>query len=260
MAKNNVYDGEGIIQKLKRDLPNNYQIGLHQIGVFGTPESKKIARQNNFFSRFRPLNQEDFCRSIMKTGLRNRYEDLMFTVAGFGSVDEIENSLERKEEFLTYDYNKMDISLDYVPKEHDYDIIVAIPSHVNINKKEYFIGYLEHGTDEKHKIRNEESSKLFEFKPIPKEFIYGYIHKEKNKKYALVQNKYHVSKMKIDKQEEFYKSFIEKRDVDLSKIEVTDNINRTFGEQLNDLTNEASEVDLVAKSQKNIEEPNIERQ
>ena len=83
------FNYEQWIEKISKDLPEDYQIGLHQVGVFGTEESKKAVRRNNPITYLRKIKPKDYCESIMKTGLKNRWNNILYTLAAFGSVDKI---------------------------------------------------------------------------------------------------------------------------------------------------------------------------
>lgn len=165
------YNSEDWIKKLAEDLPANYQVGLHEIGVFGTEESRREVRKNNILTYLRPINQKDFCKSIMKSGLKNRWERLGYTLMYFGSVEKIVDNREvnfRRDSFLGYDYNSKGSQLE---NQDFYDIVVSIPSHISIGEKKYFLGELSVAEENKD-VERQRMESLFFKRDIPPEFIY----------------------------------------------------------------------------------------
>ena len=56
MSKRIIFKPDDLIKRMNKDLEKTYQIGLHQIGVFGTKESKAAVRKNNPLTYIRKLN------------------------------------------------------------------------------------------------------------------------------------------------------------------------------------------------------------
>ncbi len=140
MQKKVKYSEEEWIQKLENSLEDNYQIALHQIGVFGTDESRKEVKKNNFLKHILPIRPKDFCKSIMNSGLKNRWKRLRYTVMSFGSAKEIADNKDlRKEAFLNYDYT-IEFGQDIDKSKELYDVIIAIPSTAEIEGEKYRLG------------------------------------------------------------------------------------------------------------------------
>ena len=166
------YNSEDWIKRLGSDLPADYQIGLHQIGVYGTEESRMEVRKNNIFTYLRPIKPRDFCKSIMKSGLKNRWESLGFTLTYFGSVSDIINNRGgyKKERFLDYEYERSTVEEE---KQDLYNVVIAIPSHIVMDGKQYFMGELpspEFSIGKETELERMES--IFKQRDVPPEFVY----------------------------------------------------------------------------------------
>ena len=212
---NQKYNPEEWIKKISEDLKSDYQIGLHQVGVFGTDESRKAVRKNNPLTYLRKIKPQDYCKSIMKTGLLNRWEDISYTLSEFGSVEKILNDFERRENFLNYEYETESQNA----RTGLYDIVVAIPSRVIVNGERYYFGHLSTGQDigSNYDPKNIDAlpemsmgKRTLKNSNIPKEFIYGYICKHDGV-VEFTPNLEHISHKPPKEQEEFFKAIIEKR-------------------------------------------------
>ena len=216
-SKKATYTADEWIARMQSDLSKDYQIGLHQVGVFGTKESIRQVRKNDISTYFRTIKPEDFCKSIVKSGLKNRWENIGNTLSTFGSVEEIANNKSfRKEAFLQYDYNNDGMDSEYITPENLYDVIVAMPLDVYVRGNEYHLGHLEYPEDEKY--RTEKQCELFNRKSIPKEFIYGYIHKYGDK-IDFTPNAAHFSKMSKEEQEAFIEGFVQQVGIDIKSLQ-----------------------------------------
>lgn len=241
-SKSKTYNEEELINELDKDLNESYQMGLHQIGVFGDENSIKKARNSSFLTRFKKLSPKDFCNSIIKSGLMNKYEDVLHTIMTYGDFGNIkENKFSRKNQFvdyLTYSYD------DYIDRKGEKDIdtaIIAVPSEVEINGERYNIGNLKHPeetkiTDESLMINN-----LFNKKDIPREFIYGYVHSHKGK-YDLVKNLKHYSAMTKEEKENYIKQYLGKNEVDISSLKKIEGTDKTFTDELKGKVNSNQEI------------------
>lgn len=206
MSKVIKYNPDDWIKKISEDLDGDYQIGLHEVGIFGTNESKKAVRKNNPLTYLRRISPKDYCESIMKGGLLNRWDDISYTLYRFGSVDQIVNSVLRKESFLNYEYES---DSENSSKEL-YDVVVAVPSRITVNGKDYDLGHLSHIEDIDANPEMSMGRRIFSKTNIPKEFIYGYIYKHDGI-IEFTANPQYVSMKNMEEQEEFYKKFIEER-------------------------------------------------
>lgn len=254
MAKKISYTANEWIERLKTDLTEDYQIGLHQVGVFGTKETIRQVRKNDISTYFRKIKPEDFCKSIVKTGLKNRWDDITHTLSTYGSVEEISNNKDfRQENFLNYDYN--DYTLEQALEDKDlYDVVVAVPLKVNVGEKEYSLGYLEYPSDEKYKQDNK--CKLFDGKDIPKEFIYGYIHKHKGR-FDFTPNALHFAKLSRDEQSKYIENLVEEQGIDVNLLQLEpkaqeDKVSKI--PNLNDLVKEEPTPDELEISKTNKEQ------
>ena len=206
------YTQEEWIKKIEEELPKDYQIGLHQIGVFGTEEAKKSVRRNNPITYLRKIKPEDYCQSIINNGFNSKWDFIDHTLMFFGSVGKITDpkSSYRRKQFLEYEYQEVEKS-----GKDLYDIIVAMPYQVSIDNQNYILGHLGHGED----MLDEELSaakRVFYKSGVPKEFIYGYICK-KNGTIEFVPNKKYIRELTPQEQEEFYKHFIEEKKLEPEK-------------------------------------------
>ncbi len=241
-SKTKTYNEEELINELDKDLNENYQIGLHQVGVFGNKNSVKKARSINIFTKFKKLGPKDFCNSIVKNGLMNKYEEVFYTMKTYGDFGNIkENKGSIKSEFidyLTYSYE------DYLDRKGGKDIdtvIIAVPSEVEINGKKYNIGNLKHPGETEITDKSLMVDNLFNKKDIPREFIYGYIHSHEGK-YDLVKNLKHYSIMTKEEKENYIKQYLEKNEVDISSLKIIDNTNKSFTNELKEKVNSDQEI------------------
>lgn len=206
MSKVIKFSPDDWIRKMSEDLGGDYQIGLHQVGVFGTKESEKAVRRNNPLTYLRKLKPKDYCESIIKTGLLNRWDDISYTLYQFGTVEKIANNIFRKESFLNYEYEN---DSENSSKEL-YDVVVAVPSRVTVNGEDYYLGHLSHPEDIGANPEMSMGKRIFNKTNVPKEFIYGYIYKHDGI-VEFTANSQHVSMKSMEEQEEFYKKFFEER-------------------------------------------------
>ncbi len=216
MNKSMNFNYEQWIEKISKDLPEDYQIGLHQVGVFGTEESKKAVRRNNPITYLRKIKPKDYCESIMKTGLKNRWNNILYTLAAFGSVDKIRNNIIRQQEFLNYQYDAE--NLDENKNLELYDVIVATPRQISIGRNTYLLGNLSHPGDMEDS-RNSVGERIFKNSDIPSEFIYGYICKQ-NERVEFTPNQQHISLKSELEQEMYFSKLI--REKGISPIELED--------------------------------------
>ena len=169
-----LYNPDEWMNALRQNLGSNYQIGLHQVGVFNKNKSELAVKKNNILARIRRVSSKDICNNIMQTGLLNSNDDISKTVSPFGTIDEIEKDRQLKEMFLNYEYSS-DLS---EPKNGVYDIVVAIPESVKIDGEEYYFGHFKHPFVSSTNDQNLSVCKrIFGSDDIPPEFIYGYIRK-----------------------------------------------------------------------------------
>lgn len=206
MSKAIKYSPEDWIKKISEDLGRDYQMGLHQVGVFGTDESKKAVRRNNPLTYLRKIRAEDYCESIMKTGLLNRWEDISLTLWTFGSVEGIINSNLLQEDFLNYEYKDV---LEDSSKEL-YDVVVAVPSRVTVDEKNFYFGHLANVEDYTAKPEMSMGRRIFKGTNIPKEFIYGYIYKH-NGVIEFTANPQYIDMKSMEDKDKFYRNFIQEK-------------------------------------------------
>ncbi len=215
MGKAIRFNSEAWIEKLSNDLPDNYQIGLHQVEAMegiAKENSKKMIRKNVPSTYLRKIKPEDYCKSIMKSGLMNRWDDIKFTLMNFGSVEEIRNSIERREQFLNYEYEREKRKSDL------YDVIVAIPSQVKVDNEEYFLGHLAHLSDLEAEPDMSMGKRIFNKSNIPKEFIYGYIHKHDGIIDFKANPKY-INMKSLQEQRSFFQYLVKEKGLDTIKNE-----------------------------------------
>lgn len=205
-------DSKTWIEKLSSDLPDSYQIGLHQIGALKeeiSQESKRMIRKNVPVTYLRKVKSEDYCKSIMKSGLINRWDDINYTLMNFGSVEKIRNNFIRREQFLNYEYS----DYRYLEEQDLYDIIVAVPSQIEIDNEEYFLGHLAHSSDLKADPDMSMGKRIFNKSNIPKEFIYGYIHKHDGI-IDFKPNLQHINMKNTEEQQNFFKKLVKYKGLD----------------------------------------------
>ncbi len=224
------YCDNELLKELMRDIPDNYSIGLHNIGIF--PKSAY-----NFTKQPKKVTEDKVAKSIMKNGFIAT-GDLSMTVTAYGYLKNIlENKDGRRDSFLTYNFWKT--------KKIE-NVIIAIPPTIRLDGKDYFIGVLENnyysiwrdfppGYD-----TNLLNQGLLKHK-IPSEFIYGTFsrdpkdssgEKEENlvisdvtgkSIYSLNKNQNFIANKSSQEQEEFYKKLIDEKKVDKSILEQINN-------------------------------------
>ena len=211
MAKSIRYTYEEFLNKMNEDLQGEYQIGLHEIGVFGTEESKKAVRKNNPITYFRKIKPKDYCGSILNSGLKNRWEEIGHTLYKLGSLEKINEQPDRKRAFLQYKYEGENGFFITSPNDDLYDIIVAMPKEIMMDNKHYLLGYLDIGIyGDIHDPEEDAGKRIFYKSDIPKEFIYGYIHKH-NGIIDFTPNERYIDLLSPDEQKEFYQNLIKEK-------------------------------------------------
>ena len=117
-----------LLETMKKQLNPTYQIGLHSVCV-GT--YKENAKNQKYYINKKNVTEEDIIFKILKDGL-NVPEfciGLRSTVKLKGNI----NSLTADNFNYGYWFNYGGISNDKV-----YNLIIAIPSYININEKRIF--------------------------------------------------------------------------------------------------------------------------
>lgn len=266
-SKKETYSKEELLKKISMDLRANYEIGLHQIGVFGTKESVKKVHKNNFFSRVRKLKPKDFCECILRNGFMNRYSDINHTLMPFGDIKKIENNKDfRKDNFLDYFFYGYEDYMKEIEKNLD-TMIIAVPSEVEIEGKKYNLGNLKFAQDIDVEERSLMREQLFNSKDIPKEFVYGYVHSHDGK-CDLVRNLKHYSVMDEKQKGQYIKGFLFENNVTiemLKNIESSDSFkeeleNRVIdGEELLKSDIESIEESSLKSKEKITEKSSIDR-
>lgn len=166
-------DKNKLFDILKNDLSLNYQLGLHNSVVFHNPTDLESAYQT--------------VDSIFSNGFWNKgWSSLNCFITPFGDVSEITDKF--------YYYN-------YYNELYHQNYIFAFPKVITLNNKDYFLGNLYLGEC----ILN---NTLFDFKNVPKEFIYGVIVFKGGYGAELIKNPDHLSLKNDREQEEFYDNWL----------------------------------------------------
>lgn len=202
-----------LLNKVLNDFDYSFQFGIHQIDALNNDK-----KDNFFVSLFKNRNKRHTCETILKTGLKNKWENIGYTVSFLGTVKDLRDNNTSK--FLYYSY---DSDYGYDKENNDsYNVIVAIPEIIELDKENYYLGTLDsfaRGSNKDADIGIYD--KTFNFKDLPKEFIYGYFHNN-NGKYTFKENRNHLIFMDKEKRENFMKQFFKDNNIDMSSLKKLD--------------------------------------
>lgn len=163
------------IHYLNKTFKDPYQIGLHSINI---GNYYKMVREDGGEKRFlinekslADINENDIATHILQNGLFvfETYRGLCSTVNFLNSDYTIEKKqIISETKTKSFDYNFLN---PYTEADFIYNIVIALPNYLTLNKKQYFIG--EFGIE----IHNLGNSVLFN-KTLPSTFILGFYQKE----------------------------------------------------------------------------------
>ena len=88
-----------------------------------------------------------------------------------------------------------------------------MPSQIEIDNEEYFLGHLAHSSDLKADPDMSMGKRIFNKSNIPKEFIYGYIHKHDGI-IDFKPNLQHINMKNTEEQQNFFKKLVKYKGLD----------------------------------------------
>ncbi len=173
-----VLTNDELLQQVKKDLKNDYNIGLHAIN---TDDNKRYisylihadidkVNYHEWIYTHPDVNcnvtEEDVIVSILKKGLTVPRKSLLNTVKFITSPDG-----NFKSEVFNYNFQDPYLIHQY---QKTYNIIIAIPKFVIVNGVNYFLG------DVNQKELNDVMTNIVFANRVPNAFIYGYYRKDYN--------------------------------------------------------------------------------
>ena len=234
------YLSDEILEMMKQDLGETYSIGLHNI---------KIQSQSFLGRVYKPIQEQ---KKLFRKGWDfSKYSNsILATTYCFGLLHDILTKDRTKDHFLAY---------NYWHEEKARNIIVAVPSTIQIDGKTYFLGVLDQDAYENvigayspglHFASKVLVGELFTHR-VPPEFIYGAYTRNRQEQeeddvlgsvsipqnvnfeklskqsYHFVKNPRHISNMDPKEQESFLKSYLLDHNISMEKLEQVQENNLT---------------------------------